>query len=90
MSKPVKRPPLVEVEWVDSMGYSGWSPRDARIVDMEKVEDLDHITSGYLLKRSSKYIAVAQSVGRLGSVDNCIQIPRCAVRKVTVIRKGEH
>ena len=86
--KPIKRPPVVEVEWVDSMGYGGWADREQRIKDMDKVEDLDHITVGYLLKQTRTYVAVTQSFGRTGSTDHSMQIPRCAVKRVTTLRKA--
>jgi hypothetical protein len=85
---PFKRPEVVEVEWVDTMGYSGWNDRRERLRVLDSVEEMDHISTGYVLKRAPKYIALTQSIGRAGSIGDTIQIPRSAVRRVTVLRKA--
>lgn len=87
-SKPMKRPAVVEVEWIDSMGHSGWGRREARIEDLDRIDEMDHVSVGYLLKRNKQYVAVALSVGRIGNVGDTIQIPRVAIRRVTVLRKA--
>lgn len=80
-------PPIVEIEWLDTMSTSGWQTKDDRL-RQTKIEDMDHRSIGYLLKRGPEYVVVAQSVGEQhDNVGDTLMIPRQAVKKVTVLRK---
>lgn len=85
---PFKRPPLVEVEWLDSMAFPGWTDGNDQVLRMGDVDALRHYTCGYLLKRTAEYVGVALSVGWTGTVGDVIQIPRQVIRRVTVVRKA--
>ena len=80
--------PIVEVEWVDTMGFPGWSQIKERKNDMEEKDLEVHVSCGYLVAKTKNYIAVAHGQHNEGKVvDSTIRIPRCAVRNVTIIRK---
>lgn len=81
-----KRPPVVEVQWLDSMGYPGWRKREELETSCERTDDLDHITSGYLVVNRRDYVTVALSLGRGGSAGDAIQIPRKAIKAITTLR----
>ena len=81
--------PIVEVEWVDSMGHRGWQPREEAATDLEDPDILRHRTTGYLFRKTKKYLAINQSygIGGSGMVDAVLQIPRSAVVIVRVLDK---
>ncbi len=80
---------IVEVEWLDSMAFDGWGVRQERVESMDKPDELLHKTSGYLLKSCKEYVAVCHSYRVKGvNIDGVIQIPRRAIRKLSIIRKS--
>lgn len=85
---PFKRPPLVELEWLDSIAYPGWRDGNDAAARMDCVDDMRHYTCGYLVKRTREYVAVALSVGWTGNVGDAIQIPRPTITRYTVLRKA--
>jgi len=87
MTPKLSRPAVLEVEWLDTMGYSGWAQREERLRSMDKTEEMDHVSTGYLLKRTAQYIALTQSFSRTGNVGDSIQIPRRAIKRVTVLKQ---
>ncbi len=86
----VKRPAIVEVEWLDSVGgLDTWATWTSRIEDLHQVAVMDHASCGYLIEKTEEYIAVALSLGspQCGdSIGDIIQIPIGAVRKITQLR----
>lgn len=83
----MKRPPIYEVEWVDSMGYTGWENRERRQANLDEPRVMVHWTIGYLFKRTRAYVAVAQSVQEQGEqVGDVMQIPRGAVLSMKLVR----
>ncbi len=83
-----KKDTIVEVEWVDSLGFDGWGSREDRIVSMDKPDELLHKSAAYLLKSCKQYVAITHSYRVNGTnIDGVIQIPRCAIKKYTVVRK---
>lgn len=87
---PFKRPPLVEVEWVDSMGYPGWRDGNDAVARMDCVDDMRHYTCGYLVKQTSEYVGVALSVGWTGTVGDAVQIPTLSITRYEVVRPQTH
>jgi hypothetical protein len=88
----VKRPPVVEVEWVDSMKLPGnWITRERALEDLHDTDKMDHVTCGYLLEKTREYVAVAESLGGPSTGDavtGVLQIPRGCVRNITVLREA--
>lgn len=89
MSKhKIDKDTIVEIEWLDSMGYEGWGSRTTRLKDMDDTDSLVHKTAGYLVKKAKDYVAVCHSYGvGVDNVDGVIQIPRRAIRKMTIIHQ---
>jgi hypothetical protein len=93
-----KMPPIVEITWLDSHGWSGWrTPED--VEDWIK-EGLPKITTlGCLLAEDKDQIIVAQSVTSNflplarstshTSVDNLMRIPKCCILKRKVLKPGK-
>lgn len=77
--------PVVSVEWVDSHGESRWQDCEAW-----KVEEcvLMCRSVGWLWHEDETRVVLAQSFSEGGLMDNLMHIPRCAVRKLTVLRKA--
>lgn len=82
---------LVEVEWIDSMGESGWQPaEDAR---RQATEDaMRHRSVGYVLADKDHSLLIAQSCGDSGDDDtrlvgHTLQIPRSAIAHVRGLRR---
>lgn len=83
-------PPIVEVEWLDSMAFPGWCEGNVAIERMDQIDDLRHRTCGYLVKRTQQYIGIALSVGWAGTTGDVLQIPAQAVKRVATLRKGDY
>jgi hypothetical protein len=72
---------LVEIHWVDAASDSGWQGQKA-----PGDETVDCRTVGYLLKRDSRVITVAQNVSHHGSTGEWMTIPVSCVRRVRRLR----
>lgn len=72
----------VTVRWIDSASSPGWkraNEKDWGLIECE--------TTGYLLERTSKYIAIAQNRGvTTGGVGDVMCIPTSCVLKTRKIR----
>jgi hypothetical protein len=75
--------PIVEVEWVDSSGYSGW--QDAE--DAQKNIQTECRSSGYLLRKDKKSVSLVQNVSDIGHVDMVMAIPRVAIKSIRILEK---
>lgn len=77
----MKKYPMVEVEWVDSVRTGGWRT----VEDYERAAGSAVCRSiGYTFKSNRKDIVLVQSLDPgNGNVTDSISIPRSAVRKVT-------
>jgi hypothetical protein len=77
---------IVEIEWLDSCGYSGWQSR--REIDRWIAEGsplATHRSVGYLFARTAELIVIVQSEVRYGdqaSVNEAMSIPLVAVLAV--------
>lgn len=82
----VAKPPIVEVEWLDSVVSVGWRQRGERLQETEAA-NMRHASAGYLLRSSKTDVVITHSRGvSLDNVAETIQIPRRAVvsiRKLT-------
>lgn len=87
MTTPFRTPAIVEVEWLDSMAFPGWRDGNDVVERTDCVDDMRHRTCGYLVKKTQQYVAVGLSIGWTGTVGDAIQIPRAAVRSMTVLRE---
>lgn len=77
----MKLPPLVEVEWVDSVATVGWTqPGEQKAWINAK---LRLYTAGYLISDTKREVTVATSINpEDGAVSGMFLIPRSCVRKV--------
>lgn len=82
-------PKVVNVEWVDSIGISGWRSLKS-IVDDSPYEDLLHESVGFLVHEDEHSITLTCSrsadKSSLGQVDSAIRIPKVSIKKRRVIR----
>ncbi len=82
----VERPgQLVEVEWLDSTGHSGWHDPDEATELLTKLECL---VAGYLIEDKPEGIVVALGAGGLGQRLDSMAIPRGAIVSVTRLDEG--
>ena len=80
-------PEIILVEWVDSVGAPRWQTVEDKLEGM-KDEHLEHTSVGFLLKRTEKWVALTHSVGiGIHNADDTIQIPMCAVKKISYLWK---
>lgn len=79
--------PVVEVEWLDSVGHHGWQPTEQAHAQVGE-ETMRQRSAGYLLQKSSRCIVLALSASETtNTVGDLLQIPRSSVVSVTVLRK---
>lgn len=82
-----KAMPVVEVEWIDSIGHHGWQSADALTTQLAKGDpELSVRSCGYLYCEDATHVVLTLGQTAQGQVDSVIQIPRCAVRSITVLR----
>jgi hypothetical protein len=79
-------PTRVEVEWLDSVGDTGWQPVKKARATPPKMRCL---SVGYVFERRRGYVRLVQSLSDEDSVDNTISIPRSAIRKITPLQAKE-
>lgn len=75
--------PIVEVEWLDCMGYDAWEPVDALLEKANRPGRMTHFTCGYLLESNDKHVITIGSFSM--STEMCsdtTQIPRGAIVKI--------
>jgi hypothetical protein len=81
----------VEIEWIDSASYAGWHSERAQLKFAKDAERSTHVTIGYVLRWTSKTLAVVQSFGRLKnsgtSAHSCMVIPQSAIVGVSKLKK---
>ena len=83
---------IIEVDWVDSNGFSGWDRTDRRKEDTLKDTMLCK-SVGYLLDRKPDRIILTQSQSfytdaeNANSVDSTLIIPTVAVKKIRILKK---
>ena len=66
----------VWIEWVDSIGTSGWCMPSGH-----PMSDLDCLTLGFLIWETDEAVCVAASVSATGRASDPVTIPRCAIKK---------
>ncbi len=76
--------PIVEIDWIDSSGYSGWQS-----VDAAKENTVSSSRScGYLFQETEQYVSIVQNTSSTGHVDMLMAIPRSAVKSIKVVQKA--
>lgn len=79
--------PVVEVLWVDSHAYGGWKSPEEWTEDLAEAMWCRSI--GWLYARTRQQLVLMQSQGTAGKLSDAIVIPRCAVRQVRVLERGQ-
>ena len=80
-----KRPPLVEVRWLDSCsGGQPWYSKEQR-EEWQKTE-CECWSAGYLMDESNGHITLALSWRDTGSTSNLWAIPRSCVKSMRRIK----
>jgi hypothetical protein len=68
----------VEIEWEDASLIRGWAGRG----DREDESLMRCFTMGYLLKGDRRTVRVVMSCSEVGSVAECLVIPRSTIRRI--------
>ena len=76
--------PVVEVEWVDSVGNGAWENREDWTLPRMIIKSV-----GYLFKDLPNEVVLAQSMSALDKLDNQINIPRGAIKSMVYLWDGE-
>lgn len=76
--------PIVRVIWEDSFTKRGWDQPE----NYEEARGLFCISTGFLFKRTRRLLTIVQSCDEQGKVGESINIPACAVRKITTLSRG--
>jgi hypothetical protein len=71
---------LVEVEWIDSGGQSGWHDPE---ISLRGFDQQGCITVGYLLEDSERGVGLVMGAGASGMHMDSVTIPRVNVVRVT-------
>jgi len=83
---------IIEVDWVDSNGFSGWDRIDRRKEDTLK-DTMRCRSVGYLLEKKTDRIILTQSqsfyadIESANHVDSTLVIPTVAVKKIRILKK---
>lgn len=78
----IRKYPLYRVEWADAVSVSGWFDPGEQSGD----EAVLSISVGYLVRRNSREITLAQSINVLGHFGDRITIPAGMIKSVRRIR----
>lgn len=84
MRKIGKTPPIVEVDWEDSETSHNWRDRSE-----DRYEIAPCRSAGYLVESSRRYVRLTESIDDNGNTGCTTSIPRFAVRRMRVIRRGK-
>ena len=77
---------IIEIKWRDACSHYGW-----RSIDNHRANKLSVCqTVGYLLKKDSKSITLAQSIDDSGSTTESIVIPKAGIVKMKTLKTGEY
>ncbi len=77
-------PDIVQVEWVDAAGVSGWHNGKDTTTEPTRIASV-----GYLHSENKKAITLLQSIDfDCDKIDHTIMVPKNRVTKITVIKKG--
>ena len=82
----MKKPRLVEVEWVDACVNGGWRTVEEYLISPGVAQCR---TAGYLLRSNRQEIMVVQSISEHGTVADSTRIPRCSVKKIRYLEAKE-
>jgi len=83
-----KVPPIVEVTWLDTLGWGTWGDVNDR-KEKARNDTYIHKSVGYLMEQTSKHVLISQSISRdTDNVDNSLSYPRRNVQRITVLRKA--
>lgn len=69
----------VRVEWVDSMGSSGWC-------NLREPSNLTCTTIGHLVSKTVDRVTLALNSNAHGLYGDHIEIPMCAVRRIRILK----
>jgi hypothetical protein len=78
-----KHHPLVEVEWDDACGRTGWRPAE----EYARENGVRTRSVGYRVRNDRDAVVLLQSQAMNGNYNDSIVIPRSMVRKVRVLRR---
>lgn len=78
---PAKKRRLVLVRWIDTASETGWA-RPGERGAYSHMRGLRCESVGYVVRRTAKVIAIAQSIEEQGKVNDVITIPIPCVRQV--------
>ena len=85
MKRPKQTHPLVEVIWDDATHINGWDDGDGE----EELKPCLILSAGFLVRKTAKYLVIAQDIAHDGSQCGRGQIPRGMVKKIKVLRKKD-
>jgi hypothetical protein len=75
--------PIVAVAWDDAKAIDGWGEED------DTLEPCIVLSVGFLVKKTPKYIVLAQDIAPDGTVCGRGQIPRGMVKRIKVLKKKD-
>jgi len=81
--------PIAYVEWKDSVGWQGWQST-ANVIKSAPEEEMDHISSGFLVERTDRHITItsSQSLGLPDEkVESPMKIPAGAITRLVILRE---
>lgn len=82
----MKRCPMVEVEWIDSVASGGWR----KIEDYETREPTNCVSVGYLVSKTRERIVLLQNLNpENGDASDSMTIPRACVKKIYYLTRSE-
>ena len=78
----MKKYQIIEIEWFDSLHFSGWINEEK--VSLSTLEEITHKSIGYFLKENKISILIIQSHQTTESpeVDAIMEIPKIAILKI--------
>ena len=80
MAKAQRLPRMVKVDWIDSMGTSGWGA-------LGEPSDLNCSSVGFLKERSKDRIVIYQNLSHnRGTGGDYMEIPACAIKRVRTLK----
>lgn len=85
MTKTGAPGPIVEVEWIDPGGMTGWHPAAESTFPFE-THTVHSV--GFLVEDSARGVAIVAGYGQNNNHLDSTVIPRSNVQKVTRLRRG--
>lgn len=85
-----EKPPMVEVEWLDSSSWGGWHDLEDLHASLDKGHTNIHCRNvGYLFREEDGFVALVSAYNHEGNqAETMFIIPRAVIQSITVLRKG--